>query len=614
MERNAVSIASQWRATLCPPVWANDGCTSDVRVPQLIQGFEQLVLPQTLYVALRLYQSVFRFEHDTVRGGAGPRLLEVYRQLEHLRQLGCMLRYRGCWTRRSRAEPSPVLRWRAGVRHLCRGATSTKYSTGRLFELQALCARMLSIRLGSTPRSRGPFLWGATVAKGLSVAVHMLASTVLPLDDPDVTGGQPGSSVLDVVRKAILTLERLDAVSQQQPAEVYSMRFDMLYPTHLTPGGVCASTAAASEIIAEPSVRWFRPELDGTRFHGPFPSVVTLLARLELSGLTLAKWVLNIGAGDGRCEGGDEYDPANCLVNKHGFRGVLIEADPENAQSAKERVAELSLRAEVFEGAVAPENISSIAWRSAQALFADEVDALEPLTQLAVLRRMQRPDLLKVDVDHADCALVARLLDTFEPLLLHVEINPLFPPPFSYAEKWQGRDSSLPVETAHHLIGCSLQAFADATRKQWRRGPRLMPYRLHHVEFENAVFVHPDVASVLHEDPPGFEGLASPPAKDAVLRSESEVQDSQKDMLDRYIVGYFCHPLRGVLSLREVLAGYDFRSWLDPRMSRQAVQAQMDSFLRRSWTMHSGWTGHANQTQAEDLPYALHVSPAGLKP
>lgn len=30
----------------------------------------------------------------------------------------------------------------------------------------------------------------------------------------------------------------------------------------------------------------------------------------------------------------------------------------------------------------------------------------------------------------ADCEMLSALLDLFEPLVLHLEINPLFPPPF----------------------------------------------------------------------------------------------------------------------------------------------------------------------------------------
>ena len=36
---------------------------------------------------------------------------------------------------------------------------------------------------------------------------------------------------------------------------------------------------------------------------------------------------------------------------------------------------------------------------------------------------------------------------------------------------------------------------------------------------------------------------------------------------DLYVAGYFCHPLRGILSMRETLAEYDFRAWMDPSLS-----------------------------------------------
>lgn len=63
----------------------------------------------------------------------------------------------------------------------------------------------------------------------------------------------------------------------------------------------------------------------------------------------------------------------------------------------------------------------------------------------------------------------------------------------------QGRlEAWLLQETAHHLIGCSLQAMIECTRRRW--GWRTAPeaYWLHHVEFENAVLVHPDAARALN--------------------------------------------------------------------------------------------------------------------
>ena len=45
---------------------------------------------------------------------------------------------------------------------------------------------------------------------------------------------------------------------------------------------------------------------------------------------------------------------------------------------------------------------------------------------------------------------------------------------------------------------------------------------------------------------------------------ESPVNEqSSQQILDLYTAGYFCHPLRGILSMRESLAFYDFRQWMD---------------------------------------------------
>ncbi|CAL1145614.1 unnamed protein product, partial [Cladocopium goreaui] len=184
---------------------------------------------------------------------------------------------------------------------------------------------------------------------------------------------------------------------------------------------------------------------------------------------------------------------------------------------------------------------------------------------LAAAEFARRPDLLKVDIDQADCEVLCPLLEIFEPLVLHLEINPLFPPPVVYREHWRGRNSTLPLETSHHLIGCSLQAMIECTRRRW--GARAEPeaYWLHHVEFENAVLVHPDAVSVL----PQFQ--QSPPSQ------------SDAEILDLYVAGYFCHPLRGILSMRETLAEYDFRAWMDPSLSLKQKGGRMWRFLQREW-------------------------------
>ena len=46
----------------------------------------------------------------------------------------------------------------------------------------------------------------------------------------------------------------------------------------------------------------------------------------------------------------------------------------------------------------------------------------------------------------------------------------------------------------------------------------------------------------------------------ALPRFKGQARQSEAEILDAYIKGYFCHPLRGVLSMREAIAGYDFRA------------------------------------------------------
>ncbi|CAK9110157.1 SCP domain-containing protein [Durusdinium trenchii] len=312
------------------------------------------------------------------------------------------------------------------------------------------------------------------------------------------------------------------------------MPFQMLYPEKLSP--LCQPSSR----LLPPEKRWFRSHVDGTRYYGPWPSVKDLLLRWSEQGGQLSGWVLNLGAGDGSCQGGDDYDPANCLVHS-GWSGLQVEQDEALAAQV---TAAATGTVRTLQMEVTPENAGAVA--EAAADFGG------------------RPDLLKLDLDHADCALLTVLLEAFEPLVLHLEINPLFPPPFVYREHWGGRNWSLPLETSHHLIGCSLQAMIDTTRKRW--GLRALPeaYWLHHVEFENAVLVHPDAARAL----PQFQGSWA---------------QSPAEIWDLYVAGYFCHPLRGILSMRESIADYDFRSWMDLQLPMAHRGARMQRFLQREW-------------------------------
>merc|ERR1712087_404544 len=88
------------------------------------------------------------------------------------------------------------------------------------------------------------------------------------------------------------------------------------------------------------------------------------------------------------------------------------------------------------------------------------------------------------------------------PRAVHVEVNPFFPPPFAYQQRFSGEllrshgqpeafiDRLHTVEWRPWRIGCSLSAYHGALG-----GPEA--YVLAQLEFDNALFVRRDVANRL---------------------------------------------------------------------------------------------------------------------
>eukprot|EP00927_Polykrikos_kofoidii_P050664 TRINITY_DN44558_c0_g1_i1.p1 TRINITY_DN44558_c0_g1~~TRINITY_DN44558_c0_g1_i1.p1 ORF type:complete len:730 (+),score=110.06 TRINITY_DN44558_c0_g1_i1:227-2191(+) len=485
--------------------------------------------------------------------------------------------------------------WRASV-ETC--------SFGRATNTILVAANVTFALVTNSPRGRNASDFGGGIGDGgdyHSIGVDSAARTVEAIEGV-------------ALRHAIDLMDLLYSLAGRYPAELRSLRFDMLYPAELTPSGVCR-VDKVRDALPPPERRWFRPALDGTRFYGPYPSVMAILHRLFEAGVKLSQWLVNLGSGDGKCEPGDEYDPANCLVSEGGWHGLLVEKQRPLAEAALERFAAVvgggadgdaehsSPCVVVLGQAVAPENVTLAVRLGEQALLAK-------VQQGHVLDGLGSPDLLKVDLDHADCFFVERLLaDGIWPLLIHVEINPLFPPPlvyrehhFSYASatgagQERGGDGDAggvtvappSVDTHHHLIGCSLQAFVDATR----RGGSL-PYLVHHVEFENVVLVRPDLAGFLDLSPPSVPAVkettltqpVSPsPRKLRSMSPSSEMPTGQAPpvLLQMWFAGYFCHPLRGVMNDREYFAQHDFRPLLDARMPILTRAALTRRFLLRRW-------------------------------
>lgn len=281
----------------------------------------------------------------------------------------------------------------------------------------------------------------------------------------------------------------------------------LLYPAELAPPGLCDAATLLGR-----RRRWAGGAGGGGQReeqHGPphplqlvaadvsgryaplHVAVPELLEVLEQRGVRLSRFVVNLGASDGRCAAGALYDPANCLMLR-GFGGVAFEGREEDFLALARRFASR------------PDVHLRFGWAtpSLAAAYAGEVAP-------------RSPDVLKVDVDNCDSCFVEAMLDRFDPKLIHVEIEADLPPALARRSLFvdPGGKVARGEGLGPHGAPGSLGAFLAATR------PR---YRLLHVEFLNAVLVRADLAPLVDR---GF------PA--AGLSDE-----------ERWELGYFCHPLR----------------------------------------------------------------------
>ena len=205
------------------------------------------------------------------------------------------------------------------------------------------------------------------------------------------------------------------------------------------------------------------------------PEILLDLAEAKVE---LSFQVLNLGAMDGRCDGGPSTDPANCLLlqsvpdklfQNRSWGGVVVEAAPPAIlyERFKKRSDVVIVPKGIF-----PENVSNV--------FDFGIGAPDPPHSL---------DLLKIDIDSFDCDVTSSILRVGPlarnpPKLLYIDINPHIPPPFLYRTTSASQSRIVPYQ------GSSLQCFLDAARN----------FKLMHVELLNAVLVRQegDSAGILH--------------------------------------------------------------------------------------------------------------------
>ena len=191
------------------------------------------------------------------------------------------------------------------------------------------------------------------------------------------------------------------------------------------------------------------PSYDSSAHYTTNMDISRIFAEISGSGVILSSFLINVGAADGKCVIGTWlYDPANCLAVGGSWGGVFIEPQDDRYFPMAERFKD---HPKVFtiHAAAAPESVI------------DLIDANIPYNIHDI-----DIDLLKVDIDRADCRMAAAL-SVLRPKVIHLEINPIFPPPFGVAPEYRdGEDWTnakyFPKDNTcfSNFFGCSLAASA----------------------------------------------------------------------------------------------------------------------------------------------------------
>ena len=168
------------------------------------------------------------------------------------------------------------------------------------------------------------------------------------------------------------------------------------------------------------------------------------------------KFIVDLGASvRGHGKTGVANQDACFPLFDAGYSGLMVDGDPKQRVAMRKRFPSPSIQ--VVNTFLSPENV------------------------VAILRGANTPidaDLIKVDIDGFDCAVMAAVLDAYTPKVVQMEVNVVFPPPLRFALLSMEHYDS---DKRGALYGCSLAYQIDMMR---RHG-----YALLQMEWNDAIFV-----------------------------------------------------------------------------------------------------------------------------
>tara|TARA_Y100000389_G_scaffold191403_1_gene217551 strand:+ start:49 stop:948 length:900 start_codon:yes stop_codon:yes gene_type:complete len=180
--------------------------------------------------------------------------------------------------------------------------------------------------------------------------------------------------------------------------------------------------------------------------HGEAKEILKLSAKLNISN----GYYVDIGASDGWT--------SSCifpLARSKNFAGLSIELDDKKFKKMQ-YVYKNFQNAHLFKSKVIPDNVEEI-------LYKHDVP--------------KNFDILNLDIDSYDLFVIKKLLESYRPKIISMEINEKIPPPIYFTVTYD--ESHFWKED--HFYGCSLQAAYEEVSK--------FDYKLYTVIYNNAIFI-----------------------------------------------------------------------------------------------------------------------------
>ncbi len=184
--------------------------------------------------------------------------------------------------------------------------------------------------------------------------------------------------------------------------------------------------------------------------HGEAKKLIELSEKLDIR----SGYYVDIGASDGWSS-----SATFPFAKNNNFSGLSIELDDKKFKKMQ-FVYSKFVNAYISKSKVTPDNVNEVL---------DKFDV------------PQNFDILNLDIDSYDLFVIKKLLESYRPKIISMEINEKIPPPIyftvTYDENhfWKG----------DHFFGCSLQAAYEELVE--------FDYKLHTVMYNNAIFIPKDI-------------------------------------------------------------------------------------------------------------------------